>query len=101
MRIDGERDGQPGHRRQSDRLRSPAAHPWRGRWKPWQEGIIMAKAQTLVDNFSDNACNTGLWYPYGGAETEVNGRLEIRPASGVADTYGGYTSVAVRVAAAG
>jgi hypothetical protein len=53
----------------------------------------MPKAHTLVENFNDNACNTGLWYPYGGAETEVNGRLESRPQSGVADTYGGYTSV--------
>ena len=55
----------------------------------------MAKAHTLVENFNDNTCNTSLWYPYGGTETEVNGRLEIRPRSGAAGPYGGYSSVAV------
>ena len=54
----------------------------------------MPKAHILIDNFNDNACNTGLWSPYGGAEAEVNGRLEIRPRSGIAPTYGGYTSSA-------
>ncbi|HEX2210405.1 MAG TPA: hypothetical protein VHG93_22190 [Longimicrobium sp.] len=54
----------------------------------------MPKAHTLVENFNDDTPNTSLWYPYGGAETEVNGRLEIRPRSSFNDTYGGYTSVA-------
>ncbi|WP_420125234.1 hypothetical protein [Longimicrobium sp.] len=51
----------------------------------------MAKAHTLVDNFSDNSTNLSKWAPYGPVR-EVNHRLEIRPESEVANTFGGYTS---------
>ncbi|HEX8907437.1 MAG TPA: hypothetical protein VF771_21470, partial [Longimicrobiaceae bacterium] len=50
----------------------------------------MAKASTLVDNFNDDQVNTTLWTvsPAGTtAVQEVNGRVEIRPASNVAGTY--------------
>ncbi|HEY0036816.1 MAG TPA: vanadium-dependent haloperoxidase [Longimicrobium sp.] len=59
----------------------------------------MAKAHTLVDNFNDNSTDTAKWNPYGSPGSaadrlrEVNGRLEIRPASGAAG-YSGYESLA-------
>ncbi|HYW05975.1 MAG TPA: hypothetical protein VE913_03405, partial [Longimicrobium sp.] len=59
----------------------------------------MPKAHTLVDNFNDNSSDTTKWIVYGNpaplAERvrEVNGRVEIRPASG-ASGYNGYQSVA-------
>ncbi|HEX2205974.1 MAG TPA: hypothetical protein VHG91_21845 [Longimicrobium sp.] len=51
----------------------------------------MAKAHTLVDNFNDNTTDTGKWTATGPVQ-EVNQRLEIRPASNVAQSYGRYTS---------
>jgi hypothetical protein len=51
----------------------------------------MAKAHTLVDNFNDNARDTAKWGQSGQIE-EVNQRLEIRPASGVAVSGGYYLS---------
>jgi hypothetical protein len=59
----------------------------------------MPKAHTLVDNFNDNSTDTTKWIAYGNpaplAERvrEVNGRVEIRPASGTSG-YTGYVSVA-------
>ncbi|HET7233200.1 MAG TPA: hypothetical protein VFJ16_24530 [Longimicrobium sp.] len=57
----------------------------------------MAKAITLVDNFGDNTTDTAKWSAWtsnGGLAQEVNQRLEIRPASSVANSYAGYISVA-------
>lgn len=57
----------------------------------------MAKAHTLVDNFNDDSIDQGKWIAYGTPGTaadrlrEVNGRVEIRPASGVSG-YSGYQS---------
>jgi hypothetical protein len=59
----------------------------------------MAKAHTLVDNFNDNAIDATRWTAYGSptplAERtrEVNGRIEVRPASGAAG-YSGLESAA-------
>lgn len=59
----------------------------------------MPKAHTLVDNFNDNSTDAGKWIIFGDpaplAERtrEVNGRVEIRPASG-ATGYCGYVSSA-------
>src|SRR5688500_14283263 len=59
----------------------------------------MSKAHTLVDNFNDNALDGTKWAAF--ADTtpsdrihEVNGRLELRPASGTS-SYGGILSNAV------
>ncbi len=38
----------------------------------------MAKAHTLVDNFSDNSTDTTKWFPFGTYQ-EVNQRLELSP----------------------
>jgi hypothetical protein len=60
---------------------------------------IMAKAHTLVDNFNDDSIDAVKWNAYGTpgptAERirEVNGRVEIRPASGESG-YSGYQSQA-------
>jgi hypothetical protein len=51
----------------------------------------MAKAHTLVDNFNDNVTDTGKWIASGPVQ-ETNGRLEIRPESNVAQSYGKYRS---------
>jgi hypothetical protein len=59
----------------------------------------MPSAQTLVDNFNDDTIDAGRWNVYGNpapvAERirEVNGRIEIRPASGTTG-YSGIISVA-------
>jgi hypothetical protein len=58
----------------------------------------MAKAHTLADNFNDNSTDTAKWFAYGSPGSaadrlrEVNGRLEIRPASGSADNWYAYDS---------
>jgi hypothetical protein len=58
----------------------------------------MAKAHTLVDNFNDNTPDTSKWIvvenpqPPVGRIREVNGRVEVRPAPGVA-AYSGYKSL--------
>jgi hypothetical protein len=52
----------------------------------------MPKAITLVDSFGDNATDPAKWNSFGPVQ-EVNQRLEIRPASGVTNSYGGYASV--------
>jgi hypothetical protein len=55
----------------------------------------MAKAHTLSDNFNDDSIDAIKWVAYGTPGTaadrlrEVNGRVEIRPASGVSG-YSGY-----------
>jgi hypothetical protein len=60
---------------------------------------MMAKAHTLVDNFNDDAIDPVRWNAFGDpaptAERvrEVNGRIEIRPASGTTG-YSGVTSQA-------
>jgi membrane-associated phospholipid phosphatase len=51
----------------------------------------MPKAITLVDSFGDNATDPAKWIASGPIQ-EVNQRLEIRPDSGVANSYGRYTS---------
>jgi hypothetical protein len=51
----------------------------------------MAKAHTLVDNFNDNQTDTGKWVATGPIQ-EINQRLEIRPTSNVAQSYGRYAS---------
>jgi hypothetical protein len=48
----------------------------------------MAKAQTLVDNFADDAIDPAKWAVFGGPVVETNGRIEIRPASGVVGSSG-------------
>jgi hypothetical protein len=48
----------------------------------------MAKAQTLVDNFADDAIDPAKWVTFGGPVAETNGRIEIRPASGVVGSSG-------------
>jgi len=56
----------------------------------------MPKANTLVDNFGDNSTDTTKWSAWvsnNGAVQEVNQRIEIRPASNTANSYGGYVSV--------
>jgi hypothetical protein len=63
---------------------------------PGPEGE-MAKAHSLVDNFNDDSIDLVKWVAYGTPGTvadrlrEVNGRVEIRPASGVSG-YAGYQS---------
>jgi hypothetical protein len=55
----------------------------------------MAKAHTVVDNFNDDTVNTSLWtVTPAGSDTirEVNGRVEIRPASNSVASYFYYTS---------
>jgi len=59
----------------------------------------MAQTQTLVDNFNDDVRNTAKWNQYASPASadrirEVNGRVEIRPASNSATTRAGYESVA-------
>ncbi|HEX2203962.1 MAG TPA: vanadium-dependent haloperoxidase [Longimicrobium sp.] len=57
----------------------------------------MAKAHTLVDNFNDNSTDTAKWTAYGDPLPvsdrirELNGRVEIRPASG-GTGYSGYAA---------
>jgi hypothetical protein len=54
----------------------------------------MAKAQTLVDNFADDAIDPAKWVPFGAGVTETNGRIEIRPPGGVVGSSGLVSSVA-------
>ncbi|HET7233187.1 MAG TPA: vanadium-dependent haloperoxidase [Longimicrobium sp.] len=57
----------------------------------------MAKAETLIDTFNDDVTGSE-WAPsttpgvVADHVQEVNGRVEIRPASGTAGSYGRYTS---------
>jgi hypothetical protein len=53
----------------------------------------MAKAHTLTDSFNDNSIDGSRWGSYGPIQ-EINQRLEIRPASNVAQ-YGGCQSIAM------
>ena len=52
----------------------------------------MAKAHELVDTFADNVVDTAKWTVSGPAR-EVNGRVEIQPENGVANSFGKYSSV--------
>jgi hypothetical protein len=48
----------------------------------------MAKAQTLVDNFADDAIDPAKWVAFGSGVSETNGRIEVRPASGSVGSAG-------------
>ncbi|MEW5925858.1 MAG: hypothetical protein AB1941_00055 [Gemmatimonadota bacterium] len=51
----------------------------------------MAKAHTFVEDFNDNSPDTTRWWVFGDLR-EVNRRMEVRLASGAANSYAGYTA---------